>query len=267
MSLQQFKKPGSTHWWSCNSKFSCFNGKALNALQKCFPQCMKDWYKYIEPWLVLCLLHVVSSDYTQPITGQATEVTCPVIDWTQPELTPSKRQRTGPGLAENKNLSNLQLTSSWLLITSWNLITTKNKLFIIKCMVADDLTICHDDVIKWKHFPRHWPLVQGIHRSLANSPHKGQWHWALMISLICTWINCGVNNHKAGDLRRHRAHYDVTVMWSYGVIREGMTLQKYFIFCTGRINARANNISIVDIWHLLIESGHLKYAIKANLFQ
>ena len=23
----------------------------------------------------------------------------------------------------------------------------------------------HDDVIKWKHFPRNWPFVQGIHRS------------------------------------------------------------------------------------------------------
>ena len=23
----------------------------------------------------------------------------------------------------------------------------------------------HDDVIKWKHFPRHWPFVRGIHRS------------------------------------------------------------------------------------------------------
>ena len=24
---------------------------------------------------------------------------------------------------------------------------------------------CHDDVIKWKHFPRNWPFVRGIHRS------------------------------------------------------------------------------------------------------
>ena len=26
----------------------------------------------------------------------------------------------------------------------------------------------HDDVIKWKHFPRHWPFVRGIHRSPVN---------------------------------------------------------------------------------------------------
>ena len=43
----------------------------------------------------------------------------------------------------------------------------------------------HDDVIKWKHFPRYWPFVRGIHRSPVNSPHKGQWRGALMFSLIC----------------------------------------------------------------------------------
>ena len=45
----------------------------------------------------------------------------------------------------------------------------------------------HDDVIKWKHFPRHWPFVRGIHRSPVNSPHKGRWRRALMFSLICAW--------------------------------------------------------------------------------
>ena len=70
----------------------------------------------------------------------------------------------------------------------------------------------HDDVIKWKHFPRYWPFVQGIHRSPMNSPHKGQWRGALMFSLMCVWINGWVNNREAGDLRCHRAHYDVTVI-------------------------------------------------------
>ena len=40
--------------------------------------------------------------------------------------------------------------------------------------------IFHDDVIKWKHFPRYWPFVRGIHRSRVNSPFKGQWRGALM---------------------------------------------------------------------------------------
>ena len=74
------------------------------------------------------------------------------------------------------------------------------------------LQMMHDDVIRWKHFPRYWSFVRGIHRSPVNSPHKGQWHGALMCSLICTRINRWVNNGEAGDLRRYRTHCDVTVM-------------------------------------------------------
>ena len=70
----------------------------------------------------------------------------------------------------------------------------------------------HDGVIKWKHFPRYWPFVRGIHRSPVNSPHKGQGRGSLMFSLICAWINGWINNREAGDLRRQRAHYDVIVM-------------------------------------------------------
>ena len=71
----------------------------------------------------------------------------------------------------------------------------------------------HDDVTKWNHFPRYWPFVRGIPRSSpVISPHKGQWRGTLMFSLVCVWINGWVNNREAGDLRRHRCHYDVNVM-------------------------------------------------------
>ena len=73
----------------------------------------------------------------------------------------------------------------------------------------------HDDIIKWKHFPRYWPVVRGIHRS---PPHKGQWRKAFMFSLIGTWTNVWVNNRDAGDLRRHSTHYDVTVMLNDWII-------------------------------------------------
>ena len=75
----------------------------------------------------------------------------------------------------------------------------------------------HDNVIKWKHFPRYWPFVRRIHRSSLNPPppppppppphthtHKGQWRGALIFSLISAWINGWVNNCEAGDLRLHR---------------------------------------------------------------
>ena len=71
----------------------------------------------------------------------------------------------------------------------------------------------HDYVIKWKHFPHYCPFVWGIHRSPVNSPHKGQWCGALMFPLICAWKNGWINNREAGDLRRHHAHCDVSVMY------------------------------------------------------
>ena len=79
----------------------------------------------------------------------------------------------------------------------------------------------HDDVIKWKQFPRYWPFVRGIHRSPTNSPHKGQWRGALMSSLICAWTNGSVNHRDPGDLRRLRAHYDVTVtsLYNYPIVK------------------------------------------------
>ena len=70
----------------------------------------------------------------------------------------------------------------------------------------------HDDVMKWKHFPRYWLFMRGIHRSPVNSPHNGEWRGAFIFSLIGAWINGWVINGEAGNLRCHCAHYDVTVM-------------------------------------------------------
>ena len=67
----------------------------------------------------------------------------------------------------------------------------------------------HDDVIIWKHFPRYWPFVWGIHRSWWIPRTKAS-DGALIFSLIC--LNGWVNNHEAGDLRCYRAYYDGTVM-------------------------------------------------------
>ena len=48
----------------------------------------------------------------------------------------------------------------------------------------------------------------------GESPYKGQWRGALMFPMICAWTNGWVNNRDAGDLGRHRAHYDVIVMYA-----------------------------------------------------
>ena len=50
-------------------------------------------------------------------------------------------------------------------------------------------------------FSRYWPFV--LQMPMARS---------FDVSLICAWINAWVNNGEAGDLKRHLADYDVTVM-------------------------------------------------------
>ena len=91
--------------------------------------------------------------------------------------------------------------------------STIHTLYLLLFFCHWEMLFCHDDVIKWKHFPRYWPFVMGIHRSPVDSPHKGQWRGALMFLLICSWTNGWANTRDAGDLRRHRTNYEVTIMW------------------------------------------------------
>ena len=95
--------------------------------------------------------------------------------------------------------------------------------------ICIDIILGHDDVIKWKHFPRYWPFVRGIHRFTVNSQHKGQWRGALIFSLSCTRINGWVSNGEAGDLRRHRAHYDATVMRWTDAEYQANKMRKYWL--------------------------------------
>ena len=98
----------------------------------------------------------------------------------------------------------------------------------------------HDDVIKWKHFPRYWTFVRGIHRSPVNSSHKGQWRGALMFSLIWARINGWVNKGEAGELRRYCPHYDVNVMQWRRIFNLG-NLGNY-------IRARFFSVRAVVVW-------------------
>ena len=93
--------------------------------------------------------------------------------------------------------------------------------------------LLHDDVIKWKHFPRYWPFVLGIHRSPVNSPHKCQWRRALMFTLICARINVWINNREAGDLRRYYGHYDVIVMILMDFISNWLLIHKHYYEAAG----------------------------------
>ena len=134
-----------------------------------------------------------------------------------------------------------------------------NGVWILNLHVPTRSIFCngsHDDVIKWKHFPRNWPFVRGIHRSPVNSPHKGQWRGALMFSLICVWIIDWVNNREAGDLRRHRGHYDVIVMFLLCTIDcQHSTLTHWgrvMHICVSTIPITTSDNGLSPAWHQAI---------------
>ena len=149
------------------------------------------------------------------------------IPWTNKNMVYANFSLNLPVELQRFEFADLTITFEQLLLSGPNMKNSKYELN--KAYLHNDVVIClphaqlkrnslnllwvlstHDDV-KWKHFPSYWPFVRGIHRSPANSPHKGQRRRALMFSLICAWINRWVSNREAGDLRRYRAHYDVIV--------------------------------------------------------
>ena len=119
------------------------------------------------------------------------------------------------------NIFNLFIFVFWVTYRiQWSLLCCCIRYVRVKydpiCVIYElHTTKFHDDVIKWKHF----------------RVTEGQWHGVL----ICVWINGWVNDREAGDLRRYRARYDVTVMLralryksSYAVLKRLLVLLTKF---------------------------------------
>ena len=82
---------------------------------------------------------------------------------------------------------------------------------------------------KWGHHMETFSALLVLRA--GNSPVTGEFpsqrpvdFWVLMVTLICAWINGWVNNREAGDLRCHRAHYDVMVMKGVHILIAGADL-------------------------------------------
>ena len=79
----------------------------------------------------------------------------------------------------NRSPSDSQASDGWVLLhyIYWSLLQYRWKRGNDMYKQLDILT---HYISWWRHqmesFPRYWPIVRGIHRS----PHKGQWHWALI---------------------------------------------------------------------------------------
>ena len=119
------------------------------------------------------------------------------------------------------------ISQNWL---NWLSITAYTYEYIVKKIVR----ISTQWKTWWRHqmetFPRYWPFVRGFHRSPVNSTHNGQWRGALMFSLICAWTSSWANNRDVGDLRRHRARYDIIKRSTYWSRPLGPLLLKWINF-------------------------------------
>ena len=65
------------------------------------------------------------------------------------------------------NVSQEQSLAMWSVNQSLNtMVMYWSSWQLIACIYCTETgSSLHDDVIKWKHFPRYWPFVRGIHRS------------------------------------------------------------------------------------------------------
>ena len=92
----------------------------------------------------------------------------------------------------------------------------------------------------------------------GNSPVAGELPAQRPVTRSCDafwsapWINSWVNNHEAGDLGRHRAHYDVIVM---------ILVRFYRLICFSHFElTRQNGISC--IFCVSFRYCHMSYVIK-----
>ena len=124
--------------------------------------------------------------------------------------------------------------------------------------------LTHDDATKWEYFPPYWSFMRGIPRSAVNSPHRGHWRGALMLPLICAWINGWVNTRAAGDLRRHRSvtngchreppwyfHYDKRI-YIYSFISIYLYIHIYGLYWSHRYKSMISIKNMISIYNSLI---------------
>ena len=117
---------------------------------------------------------------------------------------------------------------------------TKNTKSASACINVDLLGISDNAVCQkyannswWRHQMETFSALLAI--CAANSPVTVEFPAqrpvtrALMFSLICAWINGWVNNGEASDLRRHRAHYDITVMLLYWNLNATVVTHNQFV--------------------------------------
>ena len=91
------------------------------------------------------------------------------------------------------------------------------------CRLSGQTWWCH----QMETFSALLTLCAGNSSVTGEFPSQRAGDVELWCSLICAWTNGRANNRDAGDLRRHRAHYDVTV--NEGGIQRTLDTSRYLL--------------------------------------
>ena len=114
----------------------------------------------------------------------------------------------------------------------------------------------------WRHQSETFTALLAI--CAGNSPITGEFPAQRPVMFSLTWINGWVNNREAGDLGRHRAHYDVIVMdnivWNQTTTKHDKAWAVwYFAGCIVFTASKTYNRSSNEI-------GHMVYAWHCDSF-
>ena len=98
----------------------------------------------------------------------------------------------------------------------------------------------------WRHQVETFSTLLAL--CAGNSPVSGEFHTQRPVTrsfdgffFICAWVNGWVNNREAGDLRRYRAHYDVTVT---------IQIIDTSVFCMVYTNPRVNEVNLRGVLNI-----------------
>ena len=93
-----------------------------------------------------------------------------------------------------------------------------------------------------------------------------------MFSLICTWVKGWVNNHEAGDLRRHCAHHDVNVttescLFLSDIVCDDNTIHSFLWYGNRTLFSSSiwSNLILSTLWSSLTPLGpswHLLFSVS-----
>ena len=127
-----------------------------------------------------------------------------------------------------------------------------SRVFLIR-QPSCQMRLYHDDVMKWKHFPRYWPFVRGIHRS-AWIPLTKASDAELCCFFNLPWIYCWVNNSEAGDLRRNRDHHGGTFMCMAPCLMRDITHRNLHLKMCVDYNCTRYTIFTIKLLHVQLKS-------------